>query len=437
MAALKVGRNDPCPCGSGNKYKHCHMRLDQAGQQTTPGRVPIDAGINGPVAGGPGGSYDLGQESRRLREELAEVAAYTRAQAEIENAGMVLEAHRAEFNALLKDEAAAVRRTERLFGEERFRPWRFTAADLGRAFAAVGYPQRSGLEADENSEVMNAAMLYLAKQGDYRATMSRRLMSLLPEFVAQGRYLDAWLIQYAAFLMLQRPRQGNPFLGMMFQYGLEDWARQMQEEGEMALRQIGLDPGALRSMDPEQVLAYFQTQMADPARKAEIERFYAEHPLLSQQGQAEIEEMDRRAPSLWRRPDSGSIQLAPSEVEPWLPVLVQHLEPVMEALQRSKKDKPRVTSKLKERASRALADVAAEMAGAIFTRERITQLARDLAAYRLALVEKGEDEAASYAGGAALLLEQEDTRPDDRLLVGICWVTLRSALQPASRAGSE
>jgi uncharacterized protein YecA (UPF0149 family) len=23
---LKVGRNDPCPCGSGKKFKHCHGR---------------------------------------------------------------------------------------------------------------------------------------------------------------------------------------------------------------------------------------------------------------------------------------------------------------------------------------------------------------------------------------------------------------------------
>jgi len=23
----KVGRNEPCPCGSGEKYKHCHGRL--------------------------------------------------------------------------------------------------------------------------------------------------------------------------------------------------------------------------------------------------------------------------------------------------------------------------------------------------------------------------------------------------------------------------
>ena len=22
----KIGRNDPCPCGSGKKYKNCHMR---------------------------------------------------------------------------------------------------------------------------------------------------------------------------------------------------------------------------------------------------------------------------------------------------------------------------------------------------------------------------------------------------------------------------
>jgi preprotein translocase subunit SecA len=22
-----VGRNDPCPCGSGKKYKHCHGKL--------------------------------------------------------------------------------------------------------------------------------------------------------------------------------------------------------------------------------------------------------------------------------------------------------------------------------------------------------------------------------------------------------------------------
>ena len=27
QAFANVGRNDPCPCGSGKKYKHCHGQL--------------------------------------------------------------------------------------------------------------------------------------------------------------------------------------------------------------------------------------------------------------------------------------------------------------------------------------------------------------------------------------------------------------------------
>jgi len=27
-AEPKIGRNAPCPCGSGKKYKHCHGRVD-------------------------------------------------------------------------------------------------------------------------------------------------------------------------------------------------------------------------------------------------------------------------------------------------------------------------------------------------------------------------------------------------------------------------
>jgi preprotein translocase subunit SecA len=35
-----VGRNDPCPCGSGKKFKDCHYRTMQSGQQTAkPGQV--------------------------------------------------------------------------------------------------------------------------------------------------------------------------------------------------------------------------------------------------------------------------------------------------------------------------------------------------------------------------------------------------------------
>lgn len=31
----KTGRNDPCPCGSGKKYKHCCLEQDQAAERLT------------------------------------------------------------------------------------------------------------------------------------------------------------------------------------------------------------------------------------------------------------------------------------------------------------------------------------------------------------------------------------------------------------------
>ena len=37
----KVGRNDPCPCGSGKKYKKCCMAKDQAQEEdTSPDTAP-------------------------------------------------------------------------------------------------------------------------------------------------------------------------------------------------------------------------------------------------------------------------------------------------------------------------------------------------------------------------------------------------------------
>ena len=35
MASSKVRRNDPCPCGSGRKYKHCCARKQDAMSRVT------------------------------------------------------------------------------------------------------------------------------------------------------------------------------------------------------------------------------------------------------------------------------------------------------------------------------------------------------------------------------------------------------------------
>jgi hypothetical protein len=44
----KFGRNDPCPCGSGKKYKNCHMLIDQeqaSAKYTASGKRKIKAKV--------------------------------------------------------------------------------------------------------------------------------------------------------------------------------------------------------------------------------------------------------------------------------------------------------------------------------------------------------------------------------------------------------
>jgi len=45
----KVGRNDPCPCGSGKKYKNCHMLIEEqerkAAKYTTSGKRKFKASV--------------------------------------------------------------------------------------------------------------------------------------------------------------------------------------------------------------------------------------------------------------------------------------------------------------------------------------------------------------------------------------------------------
>ena len=45
----RVGRNDPCPCGSGKKYKHCHEA--KANAMTTWQRIGIGLLVAAAVGG--------------------------------------------------------------------------------------------------------------------------------------------------------------------------------------------------------------------------------------------------------------------------------------------------------------------------------------------------------------------------------------------------
>ncbi len=75
-APAAVGRNEPCPCGSGKKYKHCHGALDSDPVSAAIASPPPDADAqvrNGMAAHQRG---DLDAAERAYREALATTAAH-------------------------------------------------------------------------------------------------------------------------------------------------------------------------------------------------------------------------------------------------------------------------------------------------------------------------------------------------------------------------
>ena len=97
-------------------------------------------------------------------------------------------------------------------------------------------------------------------------------------------------------------------------------------------------------MSIDEAEAWIRAQMADPAKKARLEAYYADHPMLSDQAQAEMWELERDLFNLLERDDADALYLSPEEVNPWLPILLELLAPVeAQAQQATERGEPDVS----------------------------------------------------------------------------------------------
>ena len=112
-----------------------------------------------------------------------------------------------------------------------------------------------------------------------------------------------------------------------------------------------------------------------------------------------------------------------------MPVLLERLKPVegqaREAAARGTWAEPNVL----DETGRITAEVAREMASAVFTPQRIDQLKVDMKDYGRDLERRQEQEATRLARAARMLLEREGIAPDENpLLAGICFASLRARM---------
>src|SRR6266704_3094259 len=204
---INLGRNDPCHCGSGKKYKKCHLDADQRSRVAI--HQPRPASESPPASMAVENLPKLLQQlstqgSAQDRKEFGEwlskaepILEYLQREGEIEAAAAELEAHRSEFKKLAADEARYLALARAVFAEERFAPLQFTASDVQRAFDHVGYPATLSPD-DRTVEILRTAILHVADQ-ERRNGLAASLILHLPEFVAAGCYLEACLLQCSAF----------------------------------------------------------------------------------------------------------------------------------------------------------------------------------------------------------------------------------------------
>ncbi len=431
------GRNDPCPCGSGKLYKHCcrssrrerrrsrRQRFVEATSQTAPTQPDQIRHMAQDVK--PHLSTEQAQQLEHFLEVTEDVSAYEAVKYEVEAAAKTLEDHRPEFEGLLDHPQGMVDRAHRLFSEETFHSMRNTIADVHRAFEAVGYPRQSFEGSQQISDAIVDAILYLADE-KRRLHLARHLMMSLPQYVSAGRYLDAWLIQYCAVQMLEAPDRSNPFLSEIFLNAFAKWAEQVKAEQVALLGELGVAPSEIAGMTFEEMESWVQEAMADPDRSAWLETYYASHRLLSDQAEAHSQEMDQATLQLLDREDADRLLLSPEELDPWIPALVERLEPIgaqfRQVLERDKDSTPR----LQDAVSKELVALSNEMAVEIFTPERLDRLVSELQAYRDDLQNARERQTAVRAHAAAMRLVSTGDRSGHPLLFGICFASLRAML---------
>jgi len=443
MTARKVGRNDPCPCGSGKKYKHCCLRKDQRRRRsrtvTSPPRpVRRSDGMLGAVRGltrrlTQGLPDDEARELQEQANRMEEIETYLDMQDQIEAASETLEAHRPEFEEMMADAGSAMERAYRLFSEERFVPLRYTPDDLGRAFEAVGYPaDASGELSDEEMEAIVAVTIHLAGDQKQRLRLTRRLLMTLPEYVDAGRYRDAWLIQYSAFRLTEVSEESNPFMFVMFQLAYEEWVRQIEEEQVTLLEELGIDRAVFRQGDVADVFSLTRDISKDPEKMARIEAFYASHPAEHEGTEARLLQLEEEAVELFERDDAESLLLSVEEVGPWLPQLVDRVGPGIEATRAAVSVGQEPDPAVQERVLNAFVVLIEEMVPEIYTQERIDELVQDVQDYRRRLVEAGEEEAVGWADGAMVALYRDLPPSDNRFLKVHCYASLRAIFKAAA-----
>jgi len=444
---MKTQRNDPCPCGSGKKYKKCCLGR-QSSQWSKPEKQ--DALVNefeeSVFEGGMPSPDELTSPEywdnlmrkvpTEYRQELAPIIAQGKRMAEfealagqIEAAERALEPYRGEYEKLVGQPKKLFERARQLFAEEIFAPMRFHAADVQRAFDAVGLPVST--RDAEIAKTLDKAIRFLV-DGSRRDDFARQLLSMLPDFVRAERYLDACIVRHSALAMAEAPDGPvGPFLLAMFGHGADEWEDERDRERQAILDAVGLTDEKIKKAGLERAGDLLQELAQDPEKSALLQKFVDDHPELKAMAEAQARDSEQAALALLKREDARcALLLTPEEVAPWLPVIEQRVVDSGLKVPRSKPSKATV-----QKFSEIVYDAGSEMAGEFWTPSRLEMLRARILEYRRTLKPKDRQGVAGVTGVLTAVASHIPPQ-ENHFLIMLCCESIRGAALSRNSAAS-
>lgn len=354
--------------------------------------------------------------------------AYNALREQIELAAKAMETHHTEFVALIADSDKLFDLAHRTFNDEKFKPFRYTAADVQKAFDNIGYPQTSTALPLKLADIAEAATWYLT-DGDKRYDLAKQLLTFLPAFVAEKRFNEAHLILNTAYRMVSTPEKINFFLLEMFRFGMEAFDAQLDSSRKAFLHEIGAEPLHVDKMSVDEAESWAVKLLSDPDKKARLMAFYAANPALKNHDAAEVWRLQHSALLLLISDDAGPLRLSKEEVKPWLTdALIGKLQPLgSKARIAFAEGREANFNVIQEQITDIMIENAMDMAAKIYTHQRVKLLIDELKEYRRELSKAGRMEEVNYTQGAILALSKDDKASVNTLLVTVCFESLRRA----------
>ena len=424
---LKLGRNDPCHCGSGRKYKKCHLPQDEQRlaqereakrkeeQSQEPPLKPDEiATLMEQLAPVLPDSERAGFE--RLSAQLGPLLEYQERQPQIEAASETLEKYREEFLQFQKDQNAYLARVQQLFAEPRYASLRFTADEVRTALVKAGLDYRMGFN-KASAPMLRKAIVSVANK-ERRIHMAMHLALSLPDLVNAERYMDGWIVQSSAHMTAELQKEANPFLFEMFSHGYDAILQQRDASDDAILSELGVDRDRLMKMSPAEIDALCDTFRNDPVKSARIESVIAGR-FTQEDAQAVAGRLEQEVLKWLATDEAKPLLLAPSEVEPYANVLAEKWD---ERVKSTGTGKP-----TKRDFQQTFWPAVRQMAQGVFTPERKQQFVIKAKDYVSQLFSQGKKEIA--ASLSATLDPLDSVEPESNLfLLSLCYFSLHAYL---------